>query len=213
MVSPFTAYFAGIGTVVAALVLGFAGGYILTSPSPSQKEQASAFQKKIEVKPEKPAEPAGTNVAAAVSPNVTAAFAPNVSTAFSPPVAPAAWPSATIQSTAQDPPKLAPDPGALQPPVRPAAPVEAAVPVPAQPVAKSRDSEPAIAAGRASGGWKKKEKKEAFAQRKAQRRQIERTKPAPVDAGEAEEVVETRSSTTYAPERRHPLGIFNLLGN
>ena len=60
--------------------------------------------------------------------------------------------------------------------------------------------------------WKKKEKRDAFAQRKSQRKQIvvEQAKP---EAAETEtEEVETRTVTTYAPEPRPaPLGIFNLL--
>ncbi len=51
MASPFAAYFAGIGTVAAALGVGFGGALFLTSPSPSQKEQRSAYEKKIEEMP------------------------------------------------------------------------------------------------------------------------------------------------------------------
>src|SRR5437868_1932618 len=100
MASPFTVYFAGIGTVVAALAVGFGGALMLTSPSPSQKEQRSAYEKRVDArfdsKPEKPTEPANAEPSAAVSvpvsPNVAAALAPNVSTAFSPPAPPAPWP-------------------------------------------------------------------------------------------------------------------------
>jgi hypothetical protein len=224
MASPFAAYFAGIGTVAVALAVGFGGALMLTSPSPSQKEQKSAYEKRVEAaraesKPEKPAETvnAQPNVnvqsntvgSVPVNPNITAATAPNVTT-FSPPASPAPWPPAAVQSTTKEQPKLAPDSGVLQTPVRPAAPVEATAPVSAQQVVKSREAQ--------SGGqvvppeWKKKEKRDAFAQRKSQRKQIvvEQAKP---EAAETEtEEVETRTVTTYAPEPRPaPLGIFNLL--
>lgn len=246
MASPYAAYFAGIGTVVAALAVGFGGGLFLTSPSPSQKEQRSAYEKRVEArfesKREKPAEPANpesANTNTPVSPIMAAALAPDISTTFSPPAAPAPWPPAASEDTAQETPKLAPDPGALQPPLRPAAPLEAAAPpppvqaasVPAQSVAKSRSIEPngqrviepsgqgtIEARGQnVPDNWKYKEKRNTFAQdsfaQKKTRKQIvvEQAKPAPVDAEQAEDVVETRTITTYAPEPRPPLGIFNLL--
>jgi hypothetical protein len=200
MASPFAAYLAGIGTVVVALGVGFGGGLMLTSTSPSQKEQRPAYQKRVDAKfeyrPEKPAEPVNpqsVNMNTPVSPIMAAALAPTISTAFNPPAPPALWPPA-IQSTAQETPTLAPDPGMRQLPVRPVAPVEAVIP--------ARD-------------WKKKkEVRDAFAQRKTQRKQIavEQTRPKLADAEPAEGVVEKRTITTYAPEPRPaPLGIFNML--
>jgi hypothetical protein len=274
MASPFAAYFAGIGTVVAALAVGFGGGLFLTSPSPSQKEQRSAYEKRVDArfdsKPEKLTEPvnrepSNPNPSIPASPIITSALAPNVSTSFGSPVAPAPWPPA-VQSTAQDTPKLAPDPGALQPPVRPVAPVEAATPAPpaaaapparaiavappaqlvapapsaqpvanapaaqavapappAQPTTKSRPVEsrgqraihpreqrvvePGVQSS--PGDWKQQQKRDAFAQKKTQRKQIvvEQVRPEPAD----EDLAETRAITTYAPEPRPPLGIFNML--
>jgi hypothetical protein len=221
MASPFTAYFAGIGTVAVALAVGFGGALMLTAPSPSQKEQKSAYEKRVEAAREKPAvaahpEPANPDILVPVSPLIAAAKAPNVTTTFSSPIAPAPWPSTAVEtaqeSSKQEPPKLAPDPGVLQTPVRPTPPVEAVAPAPAQPVAKSRVIEPG--GQNVSGEWKKKEKRDAFAQKKLQRKQIvvEQARPEPVGE-QAEEVVETRTTTTYAPapEPRAPLGIFNLL--
>ena len=225
MASPFTAYFAGIGTVVAALAVGFGGALMLTAPSPSQKEQQSAYEKRVEAaraeSKQKTVEPvnappsvnvqSNADVSVPVSPNITAATAPNVSTAFSSLNAPAPWPPAAVQSTTQEPPKLAPDPGALQTPIRPAPPAEAAAPTAPQPVMKSRKAQ--------AGGqqvvppeWKKNEKRDAFAQKKTRKQiVVKQAEPAPIDAEQAEDVVETRTVTTYAPEPRPPLGIFNLL--
>jgi len=225
MTSPYIAYFAGIGTVVGALAIGFAGGLVLTSPSPSQKEQATGFEKRVAAKAEKQAEP-GDVPAAALSPNSTAVFALSETTTYDSPLVPAPWPSGTIQAIVQptqEQPKAAAEPGVLQPPVRPAAPVEAVAPPSAQAVAKAREGEPVTygvsSEWKKKDEWKKKEKKEA--QRKLKRKQIEQGKP--VDAEEA--VAETRTTTGYAPEpprattgytpeqprHPHPLGIFNLL--
>ena len=221
MASPFTAYFAGIGTVAVALAVGFGGALMLTAPSPSQKEQKSAYEKRVEAaraesKSEKLAEPAkvqpnasvhlNTDASVPVSPNITAVTAPNLSTAFSPPAVPAPWPPAAVQSTMQEQPKLAPDPGVLQTPVKPVAPAEAAAPAQPQLVVKPRET----TGQGVPPGWKKKDRRDAYAQRKTQRKQIvvEQTKPEPAEAEE----VETRTVTTYAPEPRPaPLGIFNLL--
>ena len=52
MVSPVTAYFAGIGTVVVAIGIGFSGGYMLSSTTPVDKEPAAAFAKRAEPKVE-----------------------------------------------------------------------------------------------------------------------------------------------------------------
>jgi hypothetical protein len=213
MASPYTAYFAGMGTVVAALAIGFSTAVMLTSPLDSQKEQPTGFEKRA-AKPEKPAEPAAPPVAerrldAPVSPLITAIQTPSIpTTAPSTPQPPA---------TNQSPQPAAQEPGMLQAPVRPAAPVEAAAPQ-AQPVAPSREAarqdrlqerviEPATSG---SGEWKKKEKRD-YAQKK-QRRPIEQARPA--QQLEEDVVVETRSTTGagYARERAPaPLGIFNLL--
>ena len=135
------------------------------------------------------------------------------------PHAPAPWPSGTFQASVQptqEQPKAAAEPGVLQPPVRPVAPVEAAIPPSAQAVAKAREGEPVTdgvsSEWKKKDEWKKKERKEA--QRKLRRKQIEQGKPVPAETEAAEVVVETRSTTGYAPEQPrhpHPLGIFNLL--
>lgn len=145
-----------------------------------------------------------------VSPVITAANAPTVSTTFSPPVPSAPWPGsqAPLQET-----QRAPDPGMLQPVVRPALSVEAAVPAPDQPALRPREAQNAERVIEPAGEWKKKGKRGQVAQKKSQRKQT--VEPATV--GQAtepeEEVVETRTITTYAPEPRQaaPLGIFNLL--
>jgi hypothetical protein len=279
MASPFTAYFAGIGTVLIALAVGFGGALILTAPSPSQKEQKSAYEKKVEASRDKPVatvnpEPSKPDISPdiliPVSPVIAAANAPTVSTTFSPlPSAP--WPGS--QAPSQET-QRAPDPGMLQPVVRPAPPVEAATSQPPQPVTPAQSvtpaspaqtvatappAQPAAPASSAQpvanapsaqavapappmtksrsvetrgqrvielreqrvvepGGqtapsdWKQQQKKDAFAQKKTQRKQIvvEQARPEPVDTDAAQ--VETRTITTYAPEPRPaPLGIFNLL--
>lgn len=221
MASPFTAYFAGIGTVVIALAVGFGGALILTAPSPLQKEQKSAYEKKVEASRDKPVatanpEPSKPDVSpdilVPVSPVITAANAPTVSTTFSPPVPSAPWPGS--QAPSQET-QRAPDPGMLQPVVRPAPPVEAAAPAtaPDQPALRPREAQNAERVIEPAGEWKKKGKREQVAQKKSQRKQT--VEPATVgQATEPEdEVVETRTITTYAPEPRQaaPLGIFNLL--
>jgi hypothetical protein len=46
MATPAALYFAGIGTVVGAISLGFAGALVLTSTQPVHKEQPAAFAKR-----------------------------------------------------------------------------------------------------------------------------------------------------------------------
>lgn len=212
MASPFTMYFAGMGTVVAALAVGFSTAVMMTSPLPSEKEQPSAFEKRNEAKTEKPAEPARAPEPARsaesapelpVSPLITAIQTPTFSTVTAPA---APEPPSPPVTTGVSEPKLAPDPGMRQVPVRPGPPVEAAAPAPAQPATASREvvrnPEPV------PGEWKKKEKRDYA---KKQRKPIEQARPAP-EVEEDDPVVETRAATGYAPEPRPaPLGIFNLL--
>jgi hypothetical protein len=59
MASPAALYFAGIGTVVGAISLGFAGAMVLTSTQPVHKEPAAAFAKRnLPVEAPAPAPPA-----------------------------------------------------------------------------------------------------------------------------------------------------------
>lgn len=212
MASPFTAYFAGIGTVVVALAVGFGGALVLTAPSPSQKEQKSAYERRVEAIREKPvaANPEPANAANAatsvpVSPVITSAMAPTVSTTFSPPLPSAPWPGSPSQET-----RLAPDPGILQPVVRPAPPVEAVAPD--QPVAKPREPQRAERVIEPAGEWKKKGKREQVAQKKQQRRQIVEPTTDARAIDPEDDVIESRAVTTYERERpRAPFGIFNML--
>ena len=52
MRSPFLVYFAGVGTVVAALGLGFSGGWVLSSSEPSKERPA--IKQETAAKPELP---------------------------------------------------------------------------------------------------------------------------------------------------------------
>jgi hypothetical protein len=157
MASPYTAYFAGMGTVVAALAIGFSTAVMMTSPLPSQKEQPTGLQKPAEAKTEKPAEPVRTTEAPAAAPAVVASdlpMSPLITAAQTPPSqTPAAWPvepSTTGQASGDA--KLAPDPGMIQTPVRPAGPVQASapasMPAPVQPAAESEKVIPPSASGR-----------------------------------------------------------------
>jgi hypothetical protein len=146
MASPYTAYFAGMGTVVAALAIGFSTAVMMTSPLPSQKEQPTGLQKPAEARTEKPAEPVRTTEAPAAAPAVAASdlpMSPLITAAQTPPSqTPALWPvepSTTGQASGDA--KLAPEPGMIQTPVRPAGPVQASAPAstpaPVQPAAES----------------------------------------------------------------------------
>src|SRR5690349_14919520 len=111
MASPFTAYLAGVGTVIVALAVGFGGALVLVSSSTPEREQKSAYERRIEAARDKPvvvtAAPRDSEQAAdpvPMSPIMTAATSPTVSTNFSAPAAPAPWP--VTQGT-----QLAPDPG------------------------------------------------------------------------------------------------------
>lgn len=231
MASPYIMYFAGMGTVVAALAVGFSTAVMMTSPLPEQKEQLTGFEKRA-ARPEKPAEPVAPPVAerrldAPVSPLITAIQTPTIATTASAPPAstpqPAAINQAATPSAAQEPP------GVLQPPVRPVAPAPAQAaappatqvtppaqaaatppeqviaPQPAQPPIRSREvvRNPDMTGSidPVTGQWKKKEKRDTA--QKKQRRPIEQTRPAQQIEEEEEEVVETRSTTGsgYAPER------------
>ena len=143
MASPYTMYFAGMGTVVAALAIGFSTAVMMTSPLPEQKEQPTGFEKRA-AKPEKACGTCGAppvaerRLDAPVSPLITAIQTPMTSTTASAPPASTPQPPAINQSTTQSA-RAGTAPGMLQPPVRPAAPVEAAAP-PAQPPSREADA-------------------------------------------------------------------------
>jgi hypothetical protein len=235
MASPYTAYFAGMGTVVAALAIGFSTAVMMTSPLPSQKEQPTGLQKPAEAKPEKPTEPARSAETPAAAPSVAASDLPTspliTATQTPPSQTPAPWPveqSTTGQASGDA--KLAPDPGMIQTPVRPAGPVQASAPAPVQqpaavekviapstqPVstlpARTREAvrnpETTGSIDPVTGEWKKKEKRDGVAQKK-QRRQVIEQQP---EDDESDVVVIERSPTTgYSSEPRSPLGIFDFL--
>ena len=101
---PFALYFAGIGTVVAALSLGFAGAMFLTSTKPVRDD--STFAAKVErhradkvepvtepvakVEPPAPAEPEAANTSASSAPPTTTQWVsePPVAASVSAPVVP-----------------------------------------------------------------------------------------------------------------------------
>lgn len=230
MASPLTAYLAGMGTVVAALAVGFSTAVMMTSPPDSQKEQPSGLQKRAALNDRQPAEDMLANplrpLAAAVSPVITAAQTPIISTPFAAPHPPAPWPrAASTTGQASEEPELAPDPGVIQQPVRPIAPVPSATPPPAQPTAAApaqATSPPAQPSARTrevvrnpegyvdpvTGEWKQN-KREGYARRK-QRRQVIEQRQADTDDG-AEIIIERRATTGYASGPRSPLGIFDFL--
>jgi hypothetical protein len=238
MASPYTAYFAGMGTVVAALAIGFSTAVMMTSPLPSQKEQPSGLQKPAEAKPEKLAEPARATEASAAAPAGAASglpMSPLITATQTPPSqTPAPWPVEQSTTTGQvsGDAKLAPDPGMIQTPVRPAGPVQVTAPAPSpvqqpvvvekviapstQPVSAPpvrtreavRNPETTGSVDAVTGEWKKKEKRDGVAQKKQRRPVIEQQ---PED-DESDVVVIERSPTNgYSSEPRSPLGIFDFL--
>ena len=119
MASPAVVYFAGIGTVVTALALGFGSALMLVSTQPVQKEQPAAFAKREVIAVEQapvvaaptaqPTEPA--DPLAGLAPPVTALPIPkadDVSKALmqSPPPAVTAPASAPGQTTATRPTRV-----------------------------------------------------------------------------------------------------------
>jgi len=193
MASPFTAYLAGMGTVVAALTLGFSTTLMLIGPATVQKEQPPALQKRADIRPVEPG-PAIAGPQSAISPVITAAQTPIISTAFA--VPPPLWPPSARSTTGQSSrePELAPDPGVRQIPVRPALSAEAAVT--AAPAANARE-----AVHNPDAAEAKKKKKSA--QRKPR---------GPLVDQQGFAVAGTRASG-YAPERRAASspGIFDIL--
>lgn len=194
--SPFTAFCAGMGTVVAALALGFSTAVMLTTGSSvSQKEPLPALQKRAETGPVElrfvVADPPK-----ATSQLITAAQTPMISTAFA--VPPPLWPPSARSTTGQSSrePALASDPGMRQIPARPAPPADAAALASAQPAASAGDVAPG--ADTVAGEVKKKKK---VVQRKPRHQLVD-------PQGYA--VAGTRASG-YAPDRRtQSLGIFDL---
>jgi hypothetical protein len=191
MASPVTAFLAGMGTLAAVLALGMSTVVMLTPASQMQKGQPATLAKGTE----KAAEPALVmEPPAAISPLITAMQTPAISTAFSPQSVPAPWPRTVRPSAAHEPPELAPDPGMLQPPVRPAPPFEAA----ARETLRATD-------GASSEEGKKA--REAYVQKKRKRIADEARR------AHAEGALETRAARGYAQQRRDqsPLGFFGLL--
>ena len=80
MASPAIMYFAGVGTVVAALGLGFGGGVMLVTTEPVQKHDAAAFARR-ELPAEQPAAQATAVAATAAVSSPAAATQPAVSVA------------------------------------------------------------------------------------------------------------------------------------
>jgi hypothetical protein len=163
---------------------------MLAPASQMQKGQPAALAKGTD----KAAEPVlVVEPPAAISPLITAMQTPAISTVFSPQSVPAPWPRTVRPSAAHEPPKLAPDPGMLQPPVRPAPPFEAAArePVPETDGVSNEE---------------KKKAREAYVQKKRKRIADEARR------AHAEGALETRAARGYAQRREQsPLGFFGLL--
>lgn len=190
MASPTTAFLAGMGTLAAVLALGMSTVVMLVPASQMQKGQPAPPQKWVE-------EPRFVPVAelrTAISPLMTAMQTPAISTAFSPQSVPAPWPRTVRPSAADEPSKLAPDPGILQPPVRPAPPFEAA----ARETLRETDG---------VAGEEARKAREAAVQKKRKRVADEARR------AHAEGALETHAARGYAQQRREqsPLGFFGLL--
>ncbi len=187
MASPFTAFIAGMGTVVAALGLGFST-VLMFMPSVSQKEPP----------PQRRAEPAPVELRfvvadppAATSQLITAAQTPVLSSAFAAP--PPLWAPAARSTTGQASrePELARDPGVRQIPARPVPPMEA---VTASAQADTADNPDAVTA-----------------EPKKKKRSVQRKPRNPYADQQGYAVAGTRASG-YAPDRRtqSPLGFLGL---
>jgi hypothetical protein len=156
MASPVVVYFAGIGTVVAALGIGFGSAIMLTSTTPVQKVPPAAFAKK-----EQPVEPQAPAPVAVVAP------------------APAATESSDDKRNGLAPPLASPVPKAeavtralaLNPPPADAAPAPAGAEI-LRPVPTAR---PAAAPQETSGAKTKEPQKDVTAsETKPDRRVVER---------------------------------------
>jgi hypothetical protein len=183
MASPFKAFLAGMGTVVAALGLGFST-VLMFMPSVSQKEPP----------PQRRAEPAPVELRFVVadppavkSQLITATQTPMISSSYAAP--PPLWAPAARSTTGQSSrePELARDPGVRQIPARPALSTEAAAAV--------ASAQPDIAHNPDAVSAEPKKKKK-IVQRKPRNQFAEQQGYA----------------SSYAPERRNqaPLGFLGL---
>jgi hypothetical protein len=208
MASPAVVYFAGIGTVVTALGIGFGSALMLVSTQPVQKEQPAAFAKReviaVEQAPVVAAAPAAqrpepADPLAGLGPPVTALPIPkadDVSKALmqSPPPAVAAPAPAPVQTTA-----TGPAPARTSPPGE-TAPVQAQKPAPppAAPSASKDQPNPGIVAP----------------ERKSERRTADRKpvvmadkQPATVEVEESEDGAPSAAPAAppTAPQSERPL--------
>jgi hypothetical protein len=198
--SPFAAYLAGIGTVAAAIGIGFTGGVMLTSTDFIQKDHAQvAREPRL---PDKPSDP-GPVVATRTSSAATTASAP----VESPPSPGEERPAPARDTTGQaaEPPPVSPD----------STPNNAAQnETPLPPPLAQRVTEPAT--GTIVRDNKKKAIEKKGSSRKAQKRKqiTETSKPAPAattGSGTRETVIESEDDEPEfeAPERPH--GILDML--
>lgn len=226
--SPMAAYLAGIGSVAAAIGIGFTGGVMLTSTEFIQKDHAQVSREPR--LPDKPADP-GPVVATRTSSAAATASAPVASlpsqneerpapardttqAAEPPPVAADGTPNNTAQKETPLPPPLQDrrdaEPGMLLTPVRPLA----QEPVAAQPPLAQRVTESATGTIVRDNRKKANEKKEAS--RKAQKRkqitETNRSAPAATTgSGTRDTDIESEDDEPEfeAPERPH--GILDML--
>ena len=207
MATPAALYFAGIGTVVGAISLGFAGAMVLTSTQPVQKAPPSGFAKReqpIEVQVVAPAQTVGTTGQA---PARTASFeiVPATPTKVEEVVGLKFAPPQPQTNDAPAPRTIAPDPT----PTRAATP---AVQPPVEPAVKPPSDKPASDAVKSERKLKKHPKPTAVAEKKesARKQYVERRKKQ-VDMDNDDD--EPIRATAFASERpsRSGEGFFSFL--
>jgi hypothetical protein len=176
-VSPFVAYFAGIGTVVAAIGVGFTGGVMLTSTDFIRKDHA---QTPSSAQAGKPATPER----AAAVPAVTA------------PPEPAPEPRATTErADDKAPAHLPPEPPAL--PERRAADAEAGtLMTPVRPVATDQAAEPPRIVERPSTTSAAEPRKSRAAVRERKTRDAQRPRRPANDNDDGRAAAETTGTVT-----------------
>jgi hypothetical protein len=217
--SPMAAYLAGIGSVAAAIGIGFTGGIMLTSTEFIQKDHAQVSREPR--LPDKPADPgpvvATRTSSAATTANAPVASLPSQGEERTAPAQETTGQAAdsTQNNTAQNETPLPPplqdrrdaEPGMLLTPVRPLA----QEPATAQPPLAQRVTESATGTIVRDNRKKAIEKKEAS--RKAQKRKqiTETIKTAPATTGSGTREIESEDDEPEfeAPERPH--GILDML--
>jgi hypothetical protein len=182
MASPVVVYFAGIGTVVAALGVGFGSAIMLTSTTPVQKVPPAAFAKR-----EQPLEPQVPAPAAVVAPAQATESSDDVLAGLAPPLTASPVPKAEAVTRAL----------ALNPPAADAAPAPAAAEI-VRPVQTARP----VAAPEETAAVKSKEprqEKDIIAPEKKSDRKVVERKQAIVEKQKAADEANDDEPNAEAP--------------